>query len=89
MIARVSTWHAAAVLAGVLLLAGCGASSDEFSTADPTGYDACRAFASSRGAGGSVYRDGMDQSANLALEAETVGIRAAVDDRNGGADGAR
>ena len=45
MIARVATSHAAAVLAGALLLAGCGASADEFSTADPNGYDACQAFA--------------------------------------------
>ena len=30
----------------------------------------------------------MDQAANLALEAETAGIRTAVDDRNAGADGA-
>ena len=88
MIARMSTWHAAAVLAGALFLAGCGASADEFSTADPAGYDACQAFADSEGAGGNVRRDEMDQAANLGLEAETAGIRAAVDDRSGGTDGA-
>lgn len=88
MISAVSTVRAVVVLACALLLAGCGASDYEFSKADPTGYDACQAFAQSRDAGGDFYRDGMDQAATLGVGAKTSGIREAIDDRDGGVDGA-
>ena len=83
-----STSRAAAVLTCALLLAGCGASAGDFRQADPTGYEACEAFADSLGTGGSVRGDALDRAATLGVDGETSGIRIGVDDRNGGAEGA-
>lgn len=88
MIAAVSTMRPAAVLTCALLLAGCGACAGQFREADPTGYDACSAFAQSRGAGGSVRGDALDRAATLGMDAGTSSIREGVDDRDGGTDGA-
>lgn len=77
----------AALCAAAGAVAACGPSAVEFREADPTGYDACSAFAQAQGAGGETYRALVGEAADLGLKADTAAVRAAVDDRNGGADG--
>lgn len=77
-----------ALFLALLTLTACGPSPDEFRDSDPMGYQACERFESADGAGGDVYHSNIGSAAELGLKSTTPEIRDAVDDRNGGAEGA-
>jgi hypothetical protein len=93
MAASVTAMKRAALIAVVVAVAAVifltsGPSLDDFHGNDPTGYDACVVYGDTKGAGGSVYRDGAEQAASLGVNAKTSAIRDAIGDGTGDRDGA-
>ncbi|WP_265521330.1 hypothetical protein [Oerskovia flava] len=82
----------ALVLVCLFAYVGCTALQDSrhraFQENDTYGYRACDHFERSDGAGGNVHRELTRAAAKLALDSNDRRIQEAVDDRNGGQDGA-